>query len=265
MKRIAWLSDIHLNFVRQFDALIAEIQVAGVDGLLIGGDIGEAGSFAGYLGQLEARLKLPIYFVLGNHDYYGASVERVRSIASELSDDNANLDWLPHVGPVLLGVTTSLVGHGAWGDARLGDFLSSPVRLNDYELIENLQSTANDESLMQRLHGLGDEAAQSLERQLAEVPATAMHVFVLTHVPPFCEGCLHEGRIAGDDWLPHFTCHAVGEVLRQAAAARPACRYTVLCGHTHTQAECEILPNLNIQTAAAEYGRPSVERVFEVG
>lgn len=39
------------------------------------------------------------------------------------------------------------------------------------------------------------------------------------HVPPFREASWHQGRISDDDWLPHFTCKAVGDVLREAMVA----------------------------------------------
>ncbi|MDP6129579.1 MAG: hypothetical protein QGH77_08240, partial [Planctomycetota bacterium] len=51
-----------------------------------------------------------------------------------------------------------LVGHGGWGDGRLGSYYSSTVRLNDFKLIEELKGRSRDELLF-RLTQLGDEAA----------------------------------------------------------------------------------------------------------
>lgn len=39
------------------------------------------------------------------------------------------------------------------------------------------------------------------------------NLLLVTHVPPFKEACWHEGRISDDDFLPHFTSQAVGDVL----------------------------------------------------
>ena len=89
-------------------------------------------------------------------------------------------------------------------------------------------------------------------------------MIALTHVPPFREACWHRGRISDDDWLPHFACRVVGEVLREAMAAHPECEMTVLCGHTHSAGEAQILPNLRVLTGGAEYGRPEVQRVLTV-
>jgi hypothetical protein len=87
---------------------------------------------------------------------------------------------------------------------------------------------------------------------------------VATHVPPFKEACWHEGRISNDDWLPRFTCKAVGDLLREAALQRPDRRIDVLCGHTHGAGVAEILPNLIVRTGGAEYGRPELQDVLEI-
>jgi hypothetical protein len=79
---------------------------------------------------------------------------------------------------------------------------------------------------------------------------------VLTHVPPFREACWYEGRISDDNWLPYFTCKAMGDVLTRVMRERPQKRMTVLCGHTHGAGEADILPNLHVRTGGAEYGRP---------
>jgi len=79
MTRAVWLTDIHINFLKpvqleKFYQLITDSQP---DCILISGDIGEAPRLKYYLQQLESRLPVPIYFVLGNHDYYGASQQDV--------------------------------------------------------------------------------------------------------------------------------------------------------------------------------------------
>ena len=39
---------------------------------------------------------------------------------------------------------------------------------------------------------------------------------------------------------------------------------TVLCGHTHSAGEAQVLPNLRVLTGGAEYGRPELQRVLAV-
>lgn len=44
----------------------------------------------------------------------------------------------------------------------------------------------------------------------------------------------------------------------------PDRQLTVLCGHTHGAGETRPLDNVLILTGGAEYGRPVVQRVFEL-
>ena len=83
-------------------------------------------------------------------------------------------------------------------------------------------------------------------------------------MPPFADACWHEGRLSDDDWLPYFTCAAVGEVLRELARARPDRQLTVLCGHTHGGGEAQIEANLRVLTGEAVYRRPQLQRTLLV-
>ena len=68
--------------------------------------------------------------------------------------------------------------------------------------------------------------------------------------------------ISDDDWLPFFTCAAVGEVLRAAMSAHPDARMTVLCGHTHGAGVVDVLPNLRVITGGADYGAPALQELL---
>jgi hypothetical protein len=89
-------------------------------------------------------------------------------------------------------------------------------------------------------------------------------VVLLTHVPSFREACWHEGRISDDEWLPHMTCRAVGDVLLEIMRQHRDRQLTVLCGRTHSPGEARPLGNLPVFTGGAVYGRPAVERILEL-
>ena len=273
--RLAWLTDLHLNFVTDEDRkalLVDEIQATSADAVLIGGDTGEARSFAAYLEELAAGLRVPIYFVPGNHDYYRGSIATVRDTALSLSRRSTDFTWLPDGGVVPLGQRTALVGHGGWGDGRVGNFLASDVVLNDYLLIKELQEahgfpeaeTILTRPLLEQLHALGDEAAAHFRAFLPEALRDRDEVIVLTHVPPFHEASWHEGRLSDDNWSPHFVCQAVGDVLVNFMEPHPEKHMTVLCGHTHSSGQSQILHNLEVLTGEARYGEPKVQRVLEL-
>ena len=86
---------------------------------------------------------------------------------------------------------------------------------------------------------------------------------VLTHVPPFREAAWYEGRPSDSQWLPFFSCKAVGDVLLEAIQDLPCKRMTVLCGHIHGGGRSAILPNLATWTGPARYGRPAIQEIFE--
>jgi predicted MPP superfamily phosphohydrolase len=265
MKRLAWLTDIHLNFVppAEQERLWDEVLAARPDAVLLSGDVAEARDVAEYLRAMRDRLAVPILFVLGNHDFYGASIAEVRQRMAALVAEAPGLVYLTQSGPVEVAASVAVVGHDGWADARLGDWEHSDVVLNDYFLIRELAGLGR-KRLRVRLEALADEAAAHARRVLPAALARAEEVYFVTHVPPYREAAWYQGRHSDDNWAPHFTSRAMGEALREIMAAHPQRRLTVLCGHTHGQGEAEILPNLRVLTGGAMYGQPEVQRVFEV-
>lgn len=263
--KVAWATDVHLDFVDEADVLsfCDGIRGAGVEALLLGGDIATAGGLRTWLQFLADKLAQPIYFVLGNHDYYGSDIRSVRRQAEALQSDR--LTWLPAAGVVELTPTVGLVGNGGWGDGRNGDFASSQVVLNDFFLIRDLREASglsdplaglsHKGELAARLRRLGEEAAALLAAPLAKAASRYPAVLVLTHVPPFPEACWHNGEIAGADWLPFFSCRAIGDLLLSVAASNPEVEFRVYCGHTHGAGQARIAPNVLAYTGEAAYGR----------
>ena len=150
---------------------------------------------------------------------------------------------------------TCLVGHDGWGDGRYGNYAQSDVALNDFRLIRELRGLSRHARLA-KMMALGDEAAEHFGRVLPKALAVATHVVVLTHVSPFVESCIHEGKPSDAGWLPFFACKAVGDVLLDAMRRRPDRRMTVLWGHTHGRGICQILPNLEVHTGSIKRFQP---------
>src|SRR5262249_47567983 len=100
--KIAWLTDIHLNFLdrnsrkRFYEFLV----ISKADLVMISGDIAEAPSVKDILTEMGKEINRPIYFVLGNHDYYFGYVQEVRDEMTQLSSSNPLLHWLPVIKPV---------------------------------------------------------------------------------------------------------------------------------------------------------------------
>lgn len=264
MTRVAWLTDLHLNFVdhARLVALCDDVKSQAVDAVLIGGDIAEARDVIWHLRELDEHLDLPIYFVLGNHDFYFGSIAGVRREMAAFVTAMHRLTYLSIAEqPIQIAPGVGLVGHDSWADGRLGDYERSMVAMNDYRLIEELVDLGKEQRWAV-LKQLGDEAAAHIRRVLPVALAEFPHVVLLTHVPPTRESCWYEGHTSDDEWAPHFTCKAVGDAILEIMRDHTDRQLTVLCGHTHSAGESRPLENVVIHTGKADYGHPEMQRVF---
>jgi Icc-related predicted phosphoesterase len=257
---IAWATDIHLNFVDDagFRKFIDEIQRESPETLLVAGDISDGPGVMPCLRKLEASVKSKICFVLGNHDFYNSSISKTRNLAEQLSKESERLVFLDGHAPIEIAEGVALVGHSGWADGRYGDYARSDVMLNDYVLIDDFKNLSKKQRL-EKLNALGDEAAHHLGRCLTDAFQDYKKVICLTHVPPFQESCLYEGRCTDEDHLPHFADKAVGDVMLDVMHARPDTRLSVLCGHTHSHSHVRIRENLVVTAGGAQYGLPKLQ------
>jgi len=266
--KLAWLTDIHLNFIdenarRKF---YQEIVKTGCDGVLISGDIAEAPCLIDILNEMARYIDKPIYFVLGNHDYYRGQIQEVHDTIAELTKSNDGLFWLPASGMQKLANNTFLIGQDGWADGRLGDYQNSCVVLNDSRMIADLfqEKILGKYQLLEKMQQLADADAIKLQNDLKlAVSQNPQGIIVLTHVPPFKETCTHGGEISGDDWLPYFSSKAIGDVLTAIAEQNPEIEFRVLCGHTHSEANVRY-GNLVVEVGKAEYCRPEIQKIIPV-
>ena len=231
--------------------------------MLVSGDIAESTSVVSYLQWMADRIDCPIYFVLGNHDFYYSSIRQVRAQVIELCRQDARLTWLGETSPIPLTANVGLVGHDGWADGRLGDYERSLVMMNDYRLIEEFAG-ADKRKRWQLLKEEADVAVRHIAAVLPTALAAFPRVILVTHVPPFRDACWHAGKISDDEWLPHFSSCVLGETILGIMAKFPDRQLTVLCGHTHGRGEAQPAANVRVLTGAAEYGSPAIEHVFEL-
>lgn len=266
--KLIWLTDIHLNFLGTEDRknFYRTVAAASGDKILISGDIAEAPTVSEILKEMAKTLQKPIYFVLGNHDYYHGQIESVRQEMRELTKNEPLLHWLPESGVHDLGNQTILLGEDCWADGGYGDYSNSGVVLNDSQMIIDLFQNyiLGKYRLLEKMQQLADQDAQNLKIRLVE--AIKNHhpkkVIILIHVPPFKEACLYEGKISNDDFLPFFSSKITGDVLTQMAQENKEIEFLVLCGHTHNKAYWQSSENLIIKAGSAEYARPEIQEMM---
>jgi predicted MPP superfamily phosphohydrolase len=260
-----WANDIHLDFLSEsaVDRFLEEVADAEPDVIALAGDISTARWIEGHLQKFEQRFDVPVCFVLGNHDYYYGSLDDVRQRVDRLARESERLHWLNTADFFPLGEKTGLFGHDGWGDARVGDPTGSPVQLSDFFLIDDLNGESRERQI-DIMRRLGDEAAAHVDNILPRVLEQFDRLFFVTHVPPFREAAWYNGKPSNDNWAPFFTCHAVGERLVAHMARCPDRQLTVLCGHTHGNGVWNALPNLEVVTGGATYGKPGIQPVLEI-
>lgn len=260
IKKILWSTDLHFDAAekKQYKLYCELVLAHEPDIIFIGGDVSNGVSTFAYLQHLSKVINKPIYFVLGNHDFYYGSIIEIRSLAKHLSGELKTLHYLTESGALELTQDTCLIGHDGWSDARAGDYQNSEIVLNDYLLINDL-NRLNSEERQNKLMALGDEAANYLKSQLELAFKKYDRAIILTHVPPFIESCLYKGKPADDNWLPHFVSLATGKALEEVMKMNPEKKLLVLCGHSHSGQNIEILPNLQCVTGHSELGLPNIQ------
>ncbi|MEL7265946.1 MAG: metallophosphoesterase [Planctomycetota bacterium] len=263
--RLIWITDPHFDHapLSRWQDLVADIHAADADGLILSGDISVAEDLTDRLVMLVTAIDLPIYFVLGNHDFYGGRIADVRRRVSYACRQDPRLNYLTDAYPITLTQTPHrvvLVGDDGWGDGKVGDLENTPVQLSDFDLIHDLRELDRPQwaGILRRL---GEECAQRLSRKLDAVleMADPLEIVIVTHVPPLRQACWYQGQPTDDHWAPYFVCGAIGEMLMATAAAATHHEFRVLCGHTHHEGVCTPLENLTIHTGAAQYGNPAVQ------
>jgi predicted MPP superfamily phosphohydrolase len=266
---LAWLTDIHLNFLKENNRqkFYQEIANTRCDAVLISGDIAEAPSVASLLTEMAEAVNKPIYFVLGNHDYYRGDIDTVKNAMTALTKENNKLFWLPAAGIHHLGNNIILLGQDGWADGRLGDYANSTISLNDSRMIADLfqAKVMGKFQLLEKMQQLADiDALQLQQDMLWAINQHPKKVIVLTHVPPFKETCMHQGEVSDDNWLPYFSSKATGDVLMTLAKNNPLIDFLVLCGHTHSTASYQAFKNLNVEVGCAEYYAPKIQKIIAI-
>ncbi len=268
--KIIWLTDLHLNFLEKPKRIKFYQSILNCNGdiIIITGDIAESDSICDLLKEMVTEIKLPVYFVLGNHDFYGGEVQKVRNEVIQQSKKEKLLFYLPSSDIVSLNAEVVLVGQDGWADGRYGDFKNSNVALNDSRLIDDFfqAKIISKFKLLEVMQQFADRDANQLkiDLELALSKLKPKQIIVSIHVPPFKEACLFQGLQSDDRFQPFFSSKVSGDVLLDVASKYKDVDFLVLCGHTHHKAEYQPLNNLKIKVGHAEYYNPQVCREINI-
>jgi len=256
---LIWVSDIHLNFINK-EARKDFYKMLEGNVIVISGDIGESHNVVSLIKEMGSETKLPVYFVLGNHDYYGSSLKEVKKSVRKFG-------YLSQFNYIPLSEDTTLLGVDGWGDCRNGDYENSRLTMSDWLYIDDLRKGygQSQEKLKETIQTLSDKDARSLKRKVNKaVKLGYKKVIIVTHVPPFEEACLLAGRKSTPSGLPFFSSKILGDSILPIANKNPEVDFLWLCGHTHSRVTYKPSDNMTVKVAKAEYYFPRVEEVIRV-
>lgn len=268
--KLIWCSDIHLNFLKSENRVefYEKLRESEGDVVLITGDIAESHNIATILEEMQQHIEKNIYFVAGNHDYYGSSLKKMRK--QFLSYKFAQ--YLPN-NIIYLNSTTVLVGEDGWGDGRNGDFEGSQrgfqaFTMSDWIYIDELFKaySKGSEKLLKALQKVADEDAYRLARSVSETlkDKNVKRVILASHVPPFEEACLDAGRKSTSYGLCFFSSKILGETIIPLTEKYPEVDFLWLSGHTHSRCTVQKRHNLTVRVAQSEYYHPQIEDIISV-
>lgn len=219
----------------------------GPQGILITGDISNAEQLDKHLAILST-LQCPIFFVLGNHDYWNGSFAGVNRLVRSACIKKPNLVFLDQRGIVQLDEGTVLIGGQGWGDGQAGLGEKSPVTSRDRQLIQEFTDKPR-EKYFQMLQEMGRSSASAFSEIAVPALEGSKHLIFATHVPPFAASALRE-----PEYLPFYVNVALGEEILRIAHQFPGKKISVYCGHTHRKSTYRPLPNVAVHVADATSG-----------
>ena len=204
IQSLTWLSDIHLEFLRQrkIDDFAQQVQAHPGKAVLITGDIATGDLLQSVLGTLARNIDRPIVYCLGNHDFYNSSFEKVEQAIAGAGQLFNNLIYLDGKSIIPLTEQTALIGINGWACGTGGIGRGTGIRLTDDTEILDFECLPTDDDRFNLMFQLAKGYAETLRPTLRDALARFQNVIIGIHVPPFLEAAWHMGQISGPQFLP---------------------------------------------------------------
>ncbi|WP_165475086.1 metallophosphoesterase family protein [Legionella yabuuchiae] len=247
--RTLWLTDLHVNRLdkEQYIHLLERIQASEAEAVWITGDIGDPPLNWRFLEDLFCKFTKPVYFVLGNHDYYHLQVDEARQKARNLSHAYPNAYYLTYESGFTLK-DNFIVGIGCWSNTG-----SIPLRENtwDSDSIKDLMRL-NLDDLNSKLNQLAEQdAAFLLQKCAAGIKKSIKTIIIFTHIPPMEAMHGHYPVRTLEENRTIYYSFALSDALKQLLDTYPEINLRVYSGHLHQVQEYQITDRLQGYIAEA--------------
>jgi Icc protein len=262
--KLLWLSDLHFDIQDRWpaghDAFLQQLYDQDFDHLVITGDISNAKHLRQALLSIsEAAADRSIYFVLGNHDFYGSSFGAVDRTVARVCSQRANLRHLGSGEIIEITNQSVLIGQRGCADGKAGYGRNTISRLKDANWIADFRGDSR-ETVFSEMARLGEASGDYFQKMVTKALRRHEHVIVVTHVPPFVRAALFRknGRqiLCPETEQPFFINSSAGDKLKQSLSAHPGKWLTVLCGHTHGANTYNETPSLRVHVAGNQWMEP---------
>ena len=231
---VLWYTDIHLDYMGNvragyYFAKYIKEECPDIDGIILTGDIANGNTVSNYLEQMAEEFGVPIFCVLGNHDYHHSDFDTIDKKVNNIKHDNFH--WLNNGFKSIKGF--AICGVGGWYDASFGDINTKFMMPDFYDMIAFSNHINDRENILQISRKRAQKDADKLKEQLFEAVKYHDNIIVATHVPPYYESAWYKGKRSDKYAVPWFVSKATGDVIDEVASINKDKKFTVLCGHTH--------------------------------
>lgn len=254
-KKYLCYSDTHFNFTfpwTRYD-FINKIKEENPAGLILSGDISCGLTIHDMLVFLAKKLEyIPIYYVLGNHDYYSTSIGSITNSLQNLHVKYPNLLWLTKQDIIPLNDKVALIGDDGWYDVRLGN----PIYLHynlDWIMISEFRKLSSFEEKIQYGRRLAEESTERLKIKLERALREYQTVYIITHMPPYEEACRGKGTDTEEFWLSYNVNFTMGKMIENVMNNRDTQNVVVIAGHSHVPAIVQVAHNIECLVQSGKY------------
>lgn len=249
MLKILWLTDTHVDKIsaENYQELLDFIIASKADGMWLTGDIGDPPRNIEFLKALFERYKKPVFFVLGNHDFYKYKIADMRFKMTQLVKSYPLANYLSET-PGLDSDGHLMVGMDCF--ANTGQDIIQQMTWDSDHILD--LDALNESHLTAQLNALAEKDAKRLLKKCQQQIHTHIKkVSILTHVPP-------SDSMKGQFLVkPHqknrsvFYSLTLSDVLHQLASDFPSVQFNVYSGHIHQTQLYQIAGNMMGHVAKA--------------
>lgn len=256
-----WITDPHLNNLLpwqkySFNSIIKKEQPTGI---YLTGDISN-GIWIKYDLKMLAKIGVPVYFVLGNHEYFWSSIDAIHNKVRKVCDQYKNLIWLDDRDVVEINEETAVIGTRGWFDNDLGAPKWLRWKFEPWIIKDFVKLSFKDQQL--KFKELAGDSCRQIEVKLnMALEKGYKTIYLLTHFPPWTEVSNSDGMMNWF-WLAYNSNPKLGQTIEKIMVGRKQ-RVVCLSGHTHHPEYVRISRNIECQVGEANFiGVPHSQKIY---